>query len=147
MYLITFHQTTRRNSDKQNWSFPVNQTQNSKPDSEQYNRSRTEPGLTRAVGGESCPAGSSCLRQHLEAGGGAEAEEQQQSGAGQHGVFSGCGGRMRWFWFRSSVALVVLPGLPHPSTPGISIVSGRDGPIRGRRSRAGGAPLMDYSWV
>lgn len=46
---------------------------------------------------------------------------------------------MRWLWFRSSVVLVVLPGLLHPSTPGISIMSGRDGPIRGRRSRAGGS--------
>lgn len=44
-----------------------------------------DPELTRAVGRESCPAGGAFLRQQLEAGGGAEAEEQEErSGGWQH---------------------------------------------------------------
>lgn len=40
--------------------------------------------LTRAVGGETGPAGSRLLRQRLEGGGGAE--EEEQSGAAEHGA-------------------------------------------------------------
>lgn len=56
--------------------------------------------LTRAVGRESCPTGGAFLRQQLEAGGGAEAEEQEErSRAGHHDVSPGwrC---LRWVWFR-----------------------------------------------
>lgn len=43
--------------------------------------------LTRAVGGETGPAGSRLLRQRLEGGGGAEEEEEEeQSGAAEHGA-------------------------------------------------------------
>lgn len=59
-----------------------------------------EPELTRAVGRESCPTGGAFLRQQLEAGGGAEAEEQEErSRAGLHDVSQGwrC---LRWVWFR-----------------------------------------------
>lgn len=46
--------------------------------------------LTRAVGRESCPTGGAFLRQQLEAGGGAEAEEQEErSRAGHHDVSPG----------------------------------------------------------
>lgn len=41
--------------------------------------------LTRAVGGETGPAGSRLLRQRLEGGGGAE-EEEEESGAAEHGA-------------------------------------------------------------
>lgn len=63
-----------------------------------------DPELTRAVGRESCPTGGAFLRQQLEAGGGAEAEEQQEerSGAGQHDVSQGwrCWRCWRWVRFR-----------------------------------------------
>ena len=46
----------------------------------------SEPGLTRGVCRESCTAGSCLLWQQLEARGGAEGEEEEQSGAAQHRV-------------------------------------------------------------
>lgn len=50
-----------------------------------YKKQTLKERLTRAVCGEACTAGSGLLRRHLEAGGEAEGEEEEeQSGGAQH---------------------------------------------------------------
>lgn len=84
-----FSQGWKKYSDvhKVNIQIIVNKEETTGPE---YRSLGTGVVLTRAVCREPCPAGSSLLRQQLEAGGGAEAEEEkEQSGAWQHDASQG----------------------------------------------------------